>query len=107
MARVHEVVAAKDELKKAAEKERTQIYHLFQKEDLFNGFAARFEPNSADEDTSTPDEKPVQYQAEQLLRELKPGGRVERLCVFRHLAPVTSALLAVSVLPACAPAKPR
>lgn len=68
--RLSQVVAVESGIKSRVESEKTQLYHLVQKGDAFNGFTKKYRPLSEDGERYPDETKLVQLQVEEVLQQL-------------------------------------
>jgi len=67
--KLNQVIAVLQTIKADSTKARTQVYHLAQKSELFEGLSRTYEPNEEDGFEYPPESKPLQMKGEDLLDE--------------------------------------
>ena len=68
MSKLNGVIAVEKDYKNAAHKKGSEIYHLIQKPDLFNGLYRKYQPNDENGENFPEEKKHVQYKVHDLLK---------------------------------------
>lgn len=68
MTKLNGIIAVEKDYKNAAHKKRTEINHLVQKGDLFNGLYRTYQPLDENGENFPPERKHVQYKVQELLK---------------------------------------
>ena len=71
MTKLNQIIAIEKGIKSKAHSEASELHKLNQKADLFNGFAKNYQPNDEEGEALPPENKRVQYESREVLRQLE------------------------------------